>query len=388
MEFKKIALIMVAFLTLFILSSNLISSASISKESYLKCVKECRYNQTKGHNLCISDHKYESKACNLEFKECLEITNDEFKDKIIDAKTFNLNRKNCSAIFLKGIKNADLIRKNCFNEIKETGKECELICKNITKDCKYYYWYDNNNKDCDKKEFCATFMYDGLKVFEKKSDCLYYVNNGTKNCSKAYMPVCGKDGITYSNDCNLQNAKVEKECTGKCPCPSKGYCSNNEDCKENEFCKKSNCDDSKGKCTKIPEICPLTLMYKPVCGCDSNTYASECEMNHFKVSKKNSGACEEQKCDKLRMEITEEIKELQKCNDDIDCVFGNLNTPCTIYMCGASYNKDSDLSKLGNLSSEYIQDCQTYCPMYACQNPVNLISKCKNSKCETTYKVI
>lgn len=54
-------------------------------------------------------------------------------------------------------------------EIDYTG-ECEsqedeaISCQNL-------WWYDKDNKACEEKEFCGTYMYFGLKTFKHKEDC-------------------------------------------------------------------------------------------------------------------------------------------------------------------------------------------------------------------------
>ena len=37
--------------------------------------------------------------------------------------------------------------------------------------CKVYYWFDNDNKNCSYKEFCGTYMYQGLQTFGTSNDC-------------------------------------------------------------------------------------------------------------------------------------------------------------------------------------------------------------------------
>jgi len=52
-------------------------------------------------------------------------------------------------------------------EEQETTEETET-----QPECNSYYYFDNENKDCDSKEFCGTYMYQGLEVFDTKEECL------------------------------------------------------------------------------------------------------------------------------------------------------------------------------------------------------------------------
>jgi hypothetical protein len=38
-------------------------------------------------------------------------------------------------------------------------------------ECHNLWWYDNTHRICGQKEFCAAYMYDGLKTFETKNAC-------------------------------------------------------------------------------------------------------------------------------------------------------------------------------------------------------------------------
>ena len=51
------------------------------------------------------------------------------------------------------------------------------------------------------------------------------------------MPVCGQDGKTYDNKCEMECANVDKKCEGTCPCP---YESEDDSLDEDEISKEIN----------------------------------------------------------------------------------------------------------------------------------------------------
>lgn len=86
-------------------------------------------------------------------------------------------------------------------------------------------------------------------------------------CNNVYNPVCGINGVTYQNLCNmLECADIKKANNG--PCGSTDFTPLDE-----------------------PPTCPCQFSFSPACGADGITYASNCVLICAGVSKKSDGAC-------------------------------------------------------------------------------------------------
>merc|ERR1711970_1264482 len=126
--------------------------------------------------------------------------------------------------------------------------------------------------DCDRDDQCSGNLTCGIDNCDRKSmpsfdstdDCCQrpaeeFMRPGTegsgqeecpKMCTKIYMPVCGSDGTTYNNKCELENASCQSEV---------------EITVANE-----------GKC--CGPVCPA--IFAPVCGSDGKTYGNQCELDY------------------------------------------------------------------------------------------------------------
>jgi len=205
-----------------------------------------------------------------------------------------------------------------------------------------------SNDTCTNGTYCA---------FNAEANCGNEGAAGTckpipENCITIYTPVCGCDGVTYSNDCFAGMASVSIARTGECEttsppppdgpdgpdgpstqgcqyldtaheigtqfpagddcntcecreggsvvcteadCGSGAQCTSNTACTLNEYCHfdtlldACGSNNAWGKCSSRPKAC--TGPVAAVCGCDGNSYESACAAALSGSSVASNGAC-------------------------------------------------------------------------------------------------
>ena len=124
----------------------------------------------------------------------------------------------------------------------------------------------------------------------------------TEICPEIWMPVCGCDGKTYDNACELAAAQMQKDYDGECK-PDGDFCGGiaGFPCKEGQYCQfpEGTCNwaDMMGVCIDVPGAC--IALWDPVCGCDGKTYGNDCELAAAMAQKDHHGACDEGDCKTL-----------------------------------------------------------------------------------------
>ncbi len=175
---------------------------------------------------------------------------------------------------------------NCANFWECTGGYCDDACGFVPPEvdvcletlCK-------SNLECAKGEYCS----------KKAGACgeIGVCLPQPTACTAQAAPVCGCDGVTYSNACFAAAQGVNVAAKGACGATTICGGIQGLPCAKSQYCDlpAGTCGgaDFQGKCVTIPAACPD--LYAPVCGCDGKTYGNDCERIVAQAQRDHAGAC-------------------------------------------------------------------------------------------------
>ena len=146
---------------------------------------------------CDTEKHIAKQACNLDYKEDKNQCRAEYRQC---KKQHNKKLKTCKKEFRTCKRNAESEKKLCLRIVKENYRECKQNCNREEIFCL-------NHNDCSEGQFC---------MFSNCESNTGICQEVPSVCSFDYHPVCGCDGLTYSNTCSLFASKVTLDYNAPC----------------------------------------------------------------------------------------------------------------------------------------------------------------------------
>jgi len=188
----------------------------------------------------------------------------------------------------------------------------------------------DETRPCPDGEYCKLPAGKCLDAFETQVGICVRIHDNC-NWPVSYLPICGCDGETYGNECEVDESGTSVAYEGHCelamrqvdlsptnpdlPCPEKQCLGPNGECGDVVNCFADPCDVQNecayeeceanycGGChhvcsqningTKFSDDIFCASVWKPVCGDDNNTYSNNCEANKVNVNVAYEGECKD-----------------------------------------------------------------------------------------------
>lgn len=136
------------------------------------------------------------------------------------------------------------------------------------------------NADCKEAEFCSKSTCGQVKGLCQLK--------GNAFCPQVFDPVCGCDQVTHPSSCHALSRGVNVAYKGECK--AAGSCYNDKDCGAGKRCAKKTCDGA-GECKAINPSNFCLAVYRPVCGCNGQTYSNGCQADNAGANIAYNGPC-------------------------------------------------------------------------------------------------
>mmetsp|Transcript_7826 Transcript_7826/g.15970 ORF Transcript_7826/g.15970 Transcript_7826/m.15970 type:complete len:821 (+) Transcript_7826:147-2609(+) len=188
----------------------------------------------------------------------------------------------------------------------------------------------DETRPCPDGEYCKLEPGKCLDALETQVGICVRIHDNC-NWPVSYLPICGCDGETYGNECEVDESGTSVAYEGHCelamrqvdlsptnpdlPCPEKQCLGPNGECGDDVNCFADPCDVQNecgyeeceanycGGChhvctqningTKFSDDIFCASVWKPVCGDDNNTYSNNCEANKVNVNVAYEGECKD-----------------------------------------------------------------------------------------------